>query len=170
MAFYLRKVRYQRWVEENEADWLEAGGIPADPLGDLETSNNALSVYWIDSDRSNLERVVAALAANSKYPHKPFDYLLFDASLTASLGIQVLQSDGDTRDQKVNADWHYDLVKLSVSKITELLRSLWKEEELDRKYKGEILSLVRQSVSSGYINRRGLDEKWREQLGIKFER
>jgi hypothetical protein len=67
MPLMLRKIRKARWYQHNQADfpWLLDEDIPADPLGDLVTNDNELSVWQINDDKSNLHRIAAALAANS---------------------------------------------------------------------------------------------------------
>jgi hypothetical protein len=66
MPLILRKIRKARWYQYDRSDfpWLLEEDIPADPLGDLATNDNELSVWQINDDKSNLPRVAAALAAN----------------------------------------------------------------------------------------------------------
>ncbi len=163
MAFYLRKVSYQRWILP-DAPWLAKGDIPADPFYDLRTDGNALSIYRVDSDKGNVERIVVAMAATSKYTHKPVDYLLFDDSLPLALGIQVVKSNGKTRDDTVNSNWHYDLVELTANTLQRLLQSLWNSCELDRKYKKELLPLIKKAVQTGQIPKERLPSEWQQQL------
>jgi hypothetical protein len=63
MPFILRTIRKDRWYRIEDVPWLEEGDIHADPLADLNTKANELSVWLIEDDRSNLNRVVSALAA-----------------------------------------------------------------------------------------------------------
>ena len=50
-----------RWLRP---DWLAGDEVQADALVDLSTKDNELSVWLIENDKSNLEHVVTALAAN----------------------------------------------------------------------------------------------------------
>lgn len=54
MAFLLRKIRKNRWYKE-QIEWLPDGELQADPLSDLGTKSNELSVYHVVIDESNLE-------------------------------------------------------------------------------------------------------------------
>jgi hypothetical protein len=65
MALFLRKVRQSRWFNEPAAAFLEVGDVPADPFVDLQTKENLLSVWEVEEDRSNVMRVVRAIAVGS---------------------------------------------------------------------------------------------------------
>ena len=69
--------------------------MPADPLGDLVTKENRLSVWQIDDDRSNLGDVIAALAASRDFLDT-FDYALFNDELLAQARITRSRSAGVT--------------------------------------------------------------------------
>ena len=95
--------------------------MPADPLGDLRTSHNKLSVFEVE-DRSNVDRILAALAAGGmKLSSKGF--VLFDSELLAEIGIEIEASLGQTDDEKINS-WHKDLINLSGHKLVKLARAI----------------------------------------------
>ena len=66
MSFFLRKIRKAKWYKDEKDTWLADGELQADSLVDLKTDDNALSVWYIEHDKSNLKRVIAALGANTK--------------------------------------------------------------------------------------------------------
>lgn len=68
MARILRKIRKNRWYKTEEISWLPDNELQADALDDLRTKYNELSVYRIDENESNLDRVIAALATNTDNP------------------------------------------------------------------------------------------------------
>src|SRR5215510_4864620 len=106
MAFLLRKIRKTRWYRTESFDWLPNGELPADPLSDLGTKSNELSVYHVAADESNLDRIIASLAANvDQLAH--VDFALFDESVISELGIKIKPSKGDLPDDQVN-NWHSD--------------------------------------------------------------
>jgi hypothetical protein len=54
-----------------------SGDIPAAPVTDFKTSlDSKISVWCVESDKSNLERIIAGMAATCQNPDK-FDYVLF---------------------------------------------------------------------------------------------
>src|SRR6266481_7826068 len=97
MPLLLRNVRENRWLKSEAAPWLAKGDVPADPLGDLRTSQNRLSVWEVAVNRSNVERIVRALAVGS---NKVADmgYVLFDSSLLETAGIIAVAENGTTPD------------------------------------------------------------------------
>jgi len=62
MPLLLHTVRQNRWLKAEAKPWLDKGDVPADPIGDLRTNGNRLSVWELVPDRSNLERIVRAIA------------------------------------------------------------------------------------------------------------
>ena len=54
----LRTVRQNRWLKGEAEPFLAADDVPADPVGDLLTQQNLLSVWEVAPDRSNIERIV----------------------------------------------------------------------------------------------------------------
>lgn len=125
MPFLVRGIKRRKWDRQSVYPWLEKDEIPADPLTDLPTSDNALSVYIVEDDKSNLDRVITALAATRERPDK-YDYLLFDERALSIANVKTELTRGNTPDDLVNS-WHLDLVELSGSKllalVTEILRS-----------------------------------------------
>jgi hypothetical protein len=84
MPFFLRTIRKARWYNVEGVSWLEKGDIQADPLADLNTKGNELSVWLVENDRSNLEQVVTALAA-TRTDISNLDYALLDVRLLPEL-------------------------------------------------------------------------------------
>src|SRR5882672_947819 len=104
MPLLLRTVRENRWYKSEAAPWLETGDVPADPLGDLATSQNRLSVWEVADDRSNVERIVRAVAIG-RDKIAAMGYVLFDSELLPAVGIRTEVEGGGTADEAANA-WH----------------------------------------------------------------
>jgi len=92
--------------------WLPAGEVTADAVLDLRVEQNELSVWFVEQDRSNLERVLGALAANREHVEK-LDYAVFDEASLAQVGVEARPSQGQLPDEHANENWHRDLVELS---------------------------------------------------------
>lgn len=166
MALLLRKVNSRRWLALDGLDWLDEGDIPADPLGDLTTKDNALSLWHIDDDRGNLNRVVAAMATTCDYISK-FDYALFDERFLSQIGIDLEQTPAQTPDAEANAAWHYDLKRLSARKLVELAKLILRADNRERINPPRVKSLVTGAVAAGHLEIASLSQKVREQLGLK---
>lgn len=164
VALLLRKVRDRRGSSAEGLAWLDAGEIPADPLADLTTQENALSLWQVEDDRGNLHRVIAAMAATcDDISH--FDYALFDKAIPAEIGIDLEAAPGETPDAEANAAWHYNLVHLSGSKIVELARLILRDGERDRINQKQVKSLLAQAVAAGNLEIASLKPKIRAKIG-----
>jgi len=159
MAFLLRKIRKNRWYKTEQLDWLPDGELPADPLSDLGTKSNELSVYNVSADESNLGRIIASLAANvDQLSH--VDFALFDENVISELGIKIKKSKGDLPDEQVN-NWHSDLYELSAPNILILAKAINDKARIDRKLPAQILKLIADALTSGQIDRTRI--KWKSQ-------
>jgi len=135
MALALRAIRLERWDEEEllGAAWLPEQDIVADVLSDLHTRGGRLSVWHIEPDRSNLERVLVAFATGRDVLAN-VDYILFDESLLTTVGVQLEQENGESADETANREWHYNLTGVSGHRLAALARRM-----LERGEKGGLL-------------------------------
>jgi len=157
MARLLRKVKRNRWFREEAQPFLDVEDVPADPLGDLTTSGNKLSVYRVDGDVTEIERIARALALTVERLDN-VGYVLFDASLLERISVESDPTDGKTYDSVVNK-WHLDLINLTGNKLVELTRLILLEGQSDTILKKRIVELVEQGLSSNE-----LPEKVRDKL------
>ena len=162
MPFMLRKIRQARWYNV-EGAWLAADDIPADPLSDLATKDNQLSVWYIEDDRSNLGRVITALAASGT-DIANVDYALLDHRLLSDMHIMIASTRGGTPDEEVNTSWHRDLVELSAGKLVSLATALFTHAEKQRMPKIRVHQLMAQAVTSGWIDLQKLQPKVRMEI------
>ena len=149
MGFLLRQIRKSKWYAHKDVPWLGEGNIQADALADLKTEDNALSVWFIEGDKTNLEDVVAALAAGRDVIAN-FDYALIDESLVTEIGIKVTATPGEVGDPRVRI-WHRDLAELSGGKLYGLALAISKHGEKQRVLPDTVTDLVRRAVASGGI-------------------
>jgi hypothetical protein len=144
-------IKQNLWIKEDILPWLEKGQVPADPLTNLRTRDNGMSVYLVDEDDGfGVERYIAALAAG-RGSHDYYDYLLFDHECLLRAGIRPVPTEGETPDEQVNAH-HLDLVQLSGSQalalVTEILHT---DFVATRSYQFEVAEYIRAAVSEGHI-------------------
>lgn len=150
MPLLLRAIRKNRWYKDN-LPWLPEGDIQADPLGDLVTGSNTLSVWLVQDDKSNLNDVLLALGA-SKDTSSHLDYTIFDLNLLASIDIKLVINAGKTPYAKANC-WHRDLVELTANKIIKLAESLLENAEIKRFPEKEMIKLIQDAVNNKQIDR-----------------
>jgi hypothetical protein len=115
----------------------------------MQTTGHCLSVWKIDQDRSNLERVVSAVAAKRDKVDN-LDYILFDSSLIDVLGIPANEVKGGTDDEVAN-DWHRDLINLSGLKIVGLVKLMLEKGDNFRISKKKIKALVLDGIQKKEI-------------------
>jgi hypothetical protein len=144
MPLFLRTVRVNRWLKTEAALWLAKGDVPADPLGDLATKENRLSVWEVAGDRSNLERIVRALAVN-RDRISDMGYILFDSVHLSTADIDSVAANGQTPDAGANS-WHRDLVDLSGNKLVRLVKVLLENGESGTVLKKRLEQLVEEGI------------------------
>lgn len=148
MALLLRKVKQHRWYKEPAAPFLEADDVPADPFADLQTTENLLSVWEVNEDRSNLIRVVRAVAiGGQRIDHT--GYILFDSVHLDAAGIEVQDNEGRSDDRGANG-WHRDLV-LSGKKLLALAMLLLHHGETGTITKPQLVEAVAEGIRSGEL-------------------
>jgi len=162
VSFILRKVRFNRWYPRERYTWLADGELQADPLGDLQTTQNALSVWYVEDDESNLDQVVTALAANCEHLAH-LDYILFDGRIVSELNIDIADSKAKTPDREAD-QWHCDLLRLSAQKLVQLAGMVIDDAEPQRVTLKQVRELIRQAVNSGRICRGDLKPGIRDKI------
>lgn len=147
MPLLLRTVRENRWHRETAARFLEQGDVPGDPLSDLNTQDNTLSVWVVAEDRSNIERIVRAVAVGRTGP-SAMGYVLFSSELLADANIsEPIANPGATPDEHAN-QWHRDLVSLSGAKLVALARALLTRGETSTILRKRMRELVEDGIRS----------------------
>ncbi len=163
MPLLLRKIRKSRWYKY---PWLEEGGSQADALLDLKTDDNILSVWYIEDDKSNLERVLAALASNSDNISN-VDYALFEEQDMLNMDIKLDSTKGNVPDDEVSNSWHRHLSELSAMKLAMIAKTIQTVGEIDRKQPQEVKKLLKESVVAGKIESSKLNPKIRAAIDPK---
>ena len=148
MSLLVRKIRKSRWYRNH--DWLTEVDIQADSLGDLSTKQNRLSVWFVEEDESNLERIITALAANCDTLSN-FDYALFSEDILARESIKIEKSQGISKDSDANDRWHRDICELSATKLLSIAQHISKEGKIDRIQERIIGEHISKAVQTGKI-------------------
>jgi hypothetical protein len=151
VSFVLRKVNKAKWYKNINTSWLPQGELQADVFSsDLRTQNNSLSVWYVDDDRSNFERIVAALVVKQNRLTE-FDYALIEFNVTGDLNIRTADVSGDTVDSEVNR-WHLDFIELTASKLFNFALAIQAKAEIERVQIPQVEELVKRSFELGYLD------------------
>jgi hypothetical protein len=160
---FLIKVTWGRW--QTDEPWIPAGELQAAALFDLRFSNNKLSVWKIEDDKTNLDRVIAALAVNTGRKNiERVDYVLLDPKSIEDLAIRVGKSQGKTPDTVANDEWHFDLVELTAAKIVAIAKLIKEDGKFDRKNEPAIKSLISKGLRGKQIDINLVDEYLRPKI------
>jgi hypothetical protein len=159
---FLIKVTWGRW--QSDPPWLSAGELQAAALFDLRFSNNKLSMWKIEDDSSNLERILSALATSSgKTSIDNVDYVLLDQNLVQALGVKIEKSSGGTPDSVANRDWHYDCIELCVSDIVNIAKRI-KTATISRKKEAEVKQMIQRGLKAKHIDIAQIEEPLKSKL------
>jgi hypothetical protein len=150
MPRLLRTVRTNRWIKDEAQPFLAQDDVPADTVLDLNTSDNLLSVWELLEDRSNLERVVRAVALGRNHIDNA-GYVIFDSKILEQAGIEMIKNSGGTDDQEANA-WHWDL-SLSGNKLVALVKGILVHDGTENGtiLKKRMKELIVQGVQQGHL-------------------
>ena len=158
MILLLRRVKYERWYQA-----LESGTqpLPADPLADLNTEGNELSVWAVEEDRSNLNQVVTAMAAQAGTV-KNIDVVLIQDGEIDSVW-EVDEAEGRT--PLANAKGHHrnvvGLAAVDLPRIAELIRQHGNFQEFSDK---DVRNLLIACIDDGSLRATDLQPAVREHL------
>ncbi|MEK7992329.1 MAG: hypothetical protein AAB403_00850 [Planctomycetota bacterium] len=148
MPLLLRTVRQNRWLKEEAAPFLAIDDVPADPVCDLSTQQNLLSVWTVAQNRSNIERIVRAVAIG-RDKIADMGYVVFDSGLLPAAGIEIRVNKGQSPDDEANA-WHRDLV-VSGNKLIALTKAILRYGESGTVLKDRLRQLVKEGIQYGQI-------------------
>lgn len=162
MPFWLRKIRKGRWYKNANVPWLQDEALQADALTDLKTDSNSLSMWYIESDRSNLGRVLSALAAKCDQISN-FDYALISEDLVKELDIRIVNIAGETPDSQANALWHRDFAELTSEKLFKLSKAI-QRGEINRLNANKVEQSLRNSMEQGFLKLDDINETLRTKI------
>jgi hypothetical protein len=154
MPFFLRRITKTKWLERNPS-WLQGDDIPADPLGDLRTQSNKLSVWQVEDDQPLLMQVAMAMTTMSgNVSH--FHYALIDQVAFKKINIKVEDAPGNSHYKQANT-LHYNLIELSASDLVQLARVIY-DSKMGFIPKDKLLPSLAKAVESGEIPKSDLNK------------
>lgn len=165
MAKLLRRIqRKPNWDPQGEfSTYLPSGQAPADALSDIATDANRLSIWQIDDEGTNLDRVLAAIASPRTNLQK-LDYLIFDIQDVQVLEISIEASQGNTFDEEANKSWHFHLTRLSATALANLANRMLARGPARRQNERQLIALIDRSVANGWIDQSRLNPSIRSKL------
>lgn len=135
----------------------ELGGLQADALKNFETKENAFSVYEVENELTDIERILAAIAGTRDNVQE-VEYASFDSNLLEEHEIKTKKIKGATADDEVN-NLHIDLIDLTAKQLYLLASSIQKDGKLIRILKKEIGRKITEGLKEGYLDKKKINEK-----------
>jgi len=108
-----------------------------------------LSLFIVDDDLGNLDRIAAALAANSLNPGN-LDYVLLERQAVNNPGYTEISNPGETPDQEVN-NAHVDLVIPNAQMLVDLAFVFWNQGDTNRIQRKRIQQMIWDGIEAGQI-------------------
>ena len=147
MTVLLRKLKNKRYWDDES--WL-GSDTPADVLNNFHTSKNELSIFVLEEQDVQIERVVAALAI-TRDSLNSLDLALVPIDVLQECKIETNAIQGETPDQVVNA-WHQNLIQLTVSKIVQLMSCIKSDGKLCRYQVNDVAQAIKNSLDNEAFN------------------
>lgn len=119
MVYLFHDIKQKAYWERDNCHypWLQEGELVADVFKGLRTTDGTLSTYAVDSEKTRINRVCAALVCTrASFQHIDYALIPFDAMADS---FRLANTPGNTADDSVNV-WHVDLVNLTPSKLIDL--------------------------------------------------
>jgi len=148
---YVRQVNKAKWYRDPELPWLQPGQVPADALSDLKTSDNELSVFYTDGNKSSIEQIAVAMTTTKDDIHN-FDYAILHEEDIDQLNVRVVSKPGKTAHDAVNS-WHRDFIELTGQKLLDLAGVILARGEIQRVLPKQVCQLMARAMVSGQIDR-----------------
>lgn len=167
MPYFLREVYSNtKWDKTQFPSWLKEGELPSCIIRDLRADNNALSLWEIHADGSNLPHVIAALvASNRKSVKNDFDYALLHENYLDGISFKPIKKIGKTPYGNINS-YHYDIPNLSINTVVYFAYLLSRYGKFDRMGWKDIKTQLKDAHKRGQLDLAGMELKLKEQLGI----
>ena len=169
MPLVLRFTRSNLLWEDFPGDisWINPGDFPADPITDLRTKSNSLSIWILSDDKVELNRCISAYAAGRNVVDK-IDYILFDEALLKILNLKIDSNNkGDLKDKEIN-QLHRDIIELSMSSLITLTKTIIACCEPGRILKQDVGELIKRSIENGWIIKSSLNKDLIHELEGKY--
>jgi hypothetical protein len=122
-------------------------------------------VWLLTDDHSNRDRIVAALAAGREHVDK-FDYVLIDRSAATQLSVKIVPQKEQCPDEHASAQWHLNMVELTGTQLHGIVRAAYAAQQTGRILEPQVEALIRAGVARGELDRRLVNTKLLESLGL----
>lgn len=164
MIYLIRVLNGERWnFELNEPN----KPFKANPLADLRTDEDNLSVFEFDNNKNNLTDILLGFASK-RYGLSKLEYIEINPSEITALGFNIkdAKEDGNTLIQAAN-DAHKNIQIDSAEKLIELAKYIYgKIENIQTVKSKKIKEILKTSLTNGALDKNDLNCVLKNMLGI----
>jgi len=167
MPYFLRAIYSNiKWDTTPFSSWLKEGELPSCIVRDLRADDNALSLWEISDDKSNLLDIIAAFVSLRREGIKyDFDYALLSANHLDELCFTPLKKPAKTAYRDMN-HYHRDVPNLSINNVVYFAYLLSRNGKFDRMGWKEIEARLKEAYTRGQLDLKRMQPELKKQLGI----
>jgi hypothetical protein len=166
MPYFLRAIYSNiKWDITQFPSWLKESDLPSCIIRDLRADDNALSLWEILDDKSNLLDIIAAFASLRKDIKRDFDYALLNANYLDELTFTPSKKPGRTAYHDVN-HYHRNIPNLSINSVVRFAHLLSRHGEFDRMGWKDIENRLKEAHKKRQLDLDQMPQELKKQLGI----
>jgi len=153
MAYFLRFIyKNLDWNRTRFSSWLKEDELPACIIKDLRADDNALSLWEISDDKSNLLDVIAAFASESRNDIKnDWNFALLSSKYLDEVSFAPSEMPAKTAYTSMN-HYHRSVPNLSINKVVYFAYLLSRHGKFDTKSWKEVEARLTEVNSRGQLN------------------
>jgi hypothetical protein len=152
VLYYIRVLDSKRYWDTKEHDqlsWLNNDELPSDALLNVKTQNNSLSIYLLDDEGADLEKILCAHASTRDHINR-IDYVVISEDMLLETGMELENTPGQTPVNYVN-DLHHDIVHISADRLIGMVKSSIINGWICRLTPPKVKKLIKSHVDIGTI-------------------
>ena len=158
MSILVRRIARAKWGDLPH----DSSDVPADAITTcLKTSDNALSVWEIESEDELNDAILALVTGKSQEQFSKIDYVWIEDSKLKNKGLSLVDYPGDTAVDEL-VDKHKNIPNLTyvkLGKMKDVILECFASGKYDFKTRESIKKIVKSSIASGKLQREKLNEK-----------
>lgn len=166
MPYFLRAIYSNiKWDITQFPSWVKQGDLPSCIVRDLRADDNALSLWEILDDKSNLLDIIAAFVSLRRQIKDDFDYALLNATHLDELTFTPEKKPATTPYGDVN-HYHRNIPNLSMNGLIHFAHLLSRRGEFDRMGWRDIENRLKEAHKRGRLDSHQMPPELKKQLGI----
>ncbi len=166
MPYFLRAIHSNiEWDNPDYRSWLQENELPSCIVRDLRADDNALSLWEISDNQSNLLDIIAAFVSMSNGIKDDFDYALLSTHYINEINFMPLRKPARTAYTNFN-HYHRDVPNLSVNQVVYFAYLLSRHGKFDRMGWKEIEARLKEAHTRGQLDLKKMKPQLKKQLGI----